>query len=141
MSNEPDEQVKNTGRAIGALDAIPLSEVHDEALAYYLNVALRLGAVAHQDRQAEQVVQAVGSFGDVFFFRARFADNTGEPVMDESGDQWISRSGSDERVCLLGDGSEASQQEQIGEPIDWVGRLTMTEDSVGNSAQFCIDIR
>ncbi|MGM0563199.1 MAG: bifunctional diguanylate cyclase/phosphodiesterase [Pseudomonadota bacterium] len=90
LSNEPDEQVRNTGRAIGALDAIPLSEVHDEALAYYLNVALRLGAVAHQDRQAEQVVQAVGSFGDVFFFRARFADDTGEPVMD-----WLSQSFAD----------------------------------------------
>jgi len=44
-------------------------------------------------------------------------------------------------VCLLGDGTEASQQEQIGEPIEWTGRLTMTEDSIGNSAQFCIDIR
>ena len=66
---------------------------------------------------------------------------TGEAVMDEDGSQWISRSGSDERVCLLGDGTEASQQEQIGEPIEWTGRLTMTEDSIGNSAQFCIDIR
>ena len=66
---------------------------------------------------------------------------TGEAVMDEDGNQWISRSGSDEQVCLLGDGTEASQQEQIGEPIEWTGRLTMTEDSIGNSAQFCIDIR
>ena len=66
---------------------------------------------------------------------------TGEAVMDEDGNQWISRSGSEERVCLLGDGTEASQQEQIGEPIGWTGRLTMTEDSIGNSAQFCIDIR
>ena len=66
---------------------------------------------------------------------------TGEAIMDEDGNQWISRSGSDEQVCLLGDGTEASQQEQIGEPIEWTGRLTMTEDSIGNSAQFCIDIR
>ena len=66
---------------------------------------------------------------------------TGEAVMDEDGNQWIERSGSEERVCLLGYGTETSQQMQIGEPIDWVGRLTMTEDSIGNSAQFCIDIR
>ena len=66
---------------------------------------------------------------------------TGEAVMDEDGNQWIERSGSEESVCLLGDGSESSQQMQIGEPIDWIGRLTMIEDSIENSAQFCIDIR
>ena len=64
-----------------------------------------------------------------------------EALMDEDGNQWIERSGSEESVCLLGDGTESSQQMQIGEPIDWVGRLTMIEDSIGNSAQFCIDIR
>tara|TARA_Y100000590_G_scaffold138810_1_gene158966 strand:- start:458 stop:2011 length:1554 start_codon:yes stop_codon:yes gene_type:complete len=66
---------------------------------------------------------------------------TGEAVMDEDGNQWIERSGSEESVCLLGDGSESSQQMQIGEPIDWIGRLTMIENSIENSAQFCIDIR
>ena len=65
----------------------------------------------------------------------------GEAVMDEDGNQWIQRSGSEERVCLLGDGSEASQQESIGEPIDWTGRLSTAEDFVGNTMQFCIDIR
>jgi len=66
---------------------------------------------------------------------------TGEAVMDEDGNQWIERSGSEERVCLLGDGTESSQQMQIGEPVEWIGRLTMIEDSIENSAQFCIDIR
>ncbi len=65
----------------------------------------------------------------------------GEATMDEGGDQWIQRSGSDERVCLLGDGSETSQQESIGEPLDWTGRLSTSEDSVGNTMQFCLDIR
>ena len=65
----------------------------------------------------------------------------GEAVMDEDGNQWIERSGSEEQVCLLGDGTESSQQESIGEPIDWTGRLSTAEDSVGNTMQFCIDIR
>tara|TARA_B100000700_G_scaffold34345_1_gene33196 strand:+ start:179 stop:1738 length:1560 start_codon:yes stop_codon:yes gene_type:complete len=65
----------------------------------------------------------------------------GEAIMDEDGDQWIERSGSEESVCLLGDGSEASQQDSIGEPIDWIGRLSTREDSVGNTMQFCLDIR
>lgn len=64
-----------------------------------------------------------------------------QDLMDEDGNQWIERSGSEERVCLLGEGTESSQQMQIGEPIEWVGRLTTIEDSIENSAQFCIDIR
>ncbi len=64
----------------------------------------------------------------------------GEAVMDEDGNQWIQRSGSDESVCLLGDGTESSQTEGQG-PLDWTGRLSTTEDSVGNTMQFCIDIR
>jgi hypothetical protein len=63
----------------------------------------------------------------------------GEAVMDEDGNQWIERSGSEEQVCLLGDGTEASQQGD--ELIDWTGRLSTAEDSVGNTMQFCIDIR
>lgn len=65
----------------------------------------------------------------------------GEAVMDEDGNQWIQRSGSNERMCLLGDGTEASQQESIDGPIDWTGRLSTTEDAVENTMQFCIDIR
>ena len=34
--------------------------------------------------------------------------------MDEDGNQWIQRSGSDESVCLLGDGTESSQTEGQG---------------------------
>ena len=64
----------------------------------------------------------------------------GEAIMDEEGNQWIHRSGSDESVCLLGDGTESSQTEGQG-PLDWTGRLSTTEDSVGNTMQFCIDIR
>ncbi|HJO42341.1 MAG TPA: hypothetical protein QF508_02930, partial [Candidatus Thalassarchaeaceae archaeon] len=65
----------------------------------------------------------------------------GEAAMDEDGNQWIERSGSDEHLCLLGDGTEASQQQSIGEPIDWTGRLSTAEESVGNTMQFCLDIR
>ncbi|MDP7659187.1 MAG: hypothetical protein QGF77_04480 [Candidatus Thalassarchaeaceae archaeon] len=65
----------------------------------------------------------------------------GEATMDEDGNQWIERSGSDEHLCLLGDGTEASQQQSIGEPIDWTGRLSTAEESVGNTMQFCLDIR
>jgi len=66
---------------------------------------------------------------------------TGEVVADEDGTQWISRSGSDERVCLLGDGTEYLDQLSIGEPVDWVGRLSMEEIGFDSSAMFCIDIR
>ncbi|MDP6871760.1 MAG: hypothetical protein QGI73_05985 [Candidatus Thalassarchaeaceae archaeon] len=66
---------------------------------------------------------------------------TGEVVADEDGSQWISRSGSDERVCLLGDGTEYLDQLSIGEPVEWVGRLSMEEIGVDSSAMFCIDVR
>ncbi|MDP6149440.1 MAG: hypothetical protein QF365_05655 [Candidatus Thalassarchaeaceae archaeon] len=71
----------------------------------------------------------------------RLVTITGEAEMDSDGEQWVYNSGTEERICLLGDGTEASQQESIGEPIDWTGRLSTTEDSVGNTMQFCLDIR
>ncbi len=66
---------------------------------------------------------------------------TGEVIADEDGGQWISRSGSDERVCLLGDGTEYLDQLSIGEPVEWVGRLSMEEIGSDSAAMFCIDIR
>lgn len=86
LSNERDDQVRHTGRAIGALDAIPLSVLNEDALTHYVQIALRLGCSVQMDNQAGQVMNAVGSFGDVFFYRARF-DNEGEVLLD-----WLSPS-------------------------------------------------
>ena len=66
---------------------------------------------------------------------------TGEAITDDDGTSWISRSGSDERVCLLGDGTESIEQLSIGEPVDWVGRLSMEEFGMESTARFCIDVR
>lgn len=66
---------------------------------------------------------------------------SGEAVTDEDGIDWISRSGSDEKVCLLGDGAESIEQLSIGEPVDWVGRLSMEEFGMESTARFCIDVR
>ena len=64
----------------------------------------------------------------------------GIAVMDDSGDQWVERSGSDERLCLLGDGSETSQQAAVGEPIEWIGRLETTENFVENEMRCCLNV-
>ena len=64
----------------------------------------------------------------------------GIAVMDDSGDQWVERSGSEERLCLLGDGSETSQQAAVGEPIEWIGRLETTENFVENEMRFCLNV-
>ncbi|MBT4962072.1 MAG: hypothetical protein HOK23_00195 [Euryarchaeota archaeon] len=66
---------------------------------------------------------------------------TGEAVTDEDGNQWVNRSGSIEQVCLLGDGSESSQQENAGEPLTWIGRLTMADLPLENTIYFCLDVR
>ena len=59
LSNEPDDQTRHTGRAISALDAIPLSILTEEALSRYIQIALRLGSTMQQDNQASQVLNAV----------------------------------------------------------------------------------
>lgn len=88
LSNEADDQTRNIGRAIAALDAVPLNHLNEEALAHYIHIALRLGATQHLDNQAGQVLNAVGTFGDVFFYRGRFEANT--MTMD-----WLSHSFND----------------------------------------------
>ena len=65
---------------------------------------------------------------------------SGEAVTDEDGIDWISRSGSDEKVCLLEDGTESIEQLSIREPIDWVGS-SMEEFGMESTARFCIDVR
>ena len=90
LCNEADDQARHTGRAISALDAIPLSVLNEEALSRYIQIALRLGSTMHQDNQANQVLNAVGTFGDVFFYRARIDNSSGDMIMD-----WLSSSFTD----------------------------------------------
>ncbi len=64
-------------------------------------------------------------------------------VINESADGslWIERSGSSERLCLLGDGTEASQLAGNNETLEWIGRLVTTDDLKDNEAMFCLDRR
>ena len=64
-------------------------------------------------------------------------------IVNESADGslWIERSGSDERVCLLGDGTEASQLAGTNQTMEWIGRLVTTDDLKDNEAMFCLDRR
>ena len=64
----------------------------------------------------------------------------GVVVMDDEGLQWIERSGTNERLCLIGDGTETSQQATAGEPIQWIGRLETTENFVENEMRFCLNV-
>jgi len=59
----------------------------------------------------------------------------------EDGSLWIERSGSSERLCLLGDGTEASQLMGTNETMEWIGRLVTTNDLKDNVAMFCLDLR
>ena len=90
LCNEADDQARHTGRAISAMDAIPLSVLNEEALSRYIQIALRLGSTLRQDNQANQVLDAVGTFGDVFFYRARIDHDSGDMIMD-----WLSSSFAD----------------------------------------------
>ncbi|EDY87334.1 diguanylate cyclase/phosphodiesterase [gamma proteobacterium HTCC5015] len=125
LSNEADDQVRNTGRAIGALDAIPLSVVSGEALAYYLNVALRLGALARQERQAGQVMGAIGSFGDVFFFRARLEQDR-PPILDWISSSFVDVSGYPTRDFLEREDGVWSLVEEEDRSLvqDWIEALS-----------------
>ena len=59
----------------------------------------------------------------------------------EDGSLWIERSGSSERLCMLGDGTEASQLLGTNETMQWIGRLVTTNDLKDNVAMFCLDRR
>lgn len=90
LCNEADDQTRHTGRAIAALDALPLSLLDEAALSHYIQIALRLGGTLRHDNQSSQVLDAVGTFGDVFFYRARIDEASGNMILD-----WLSSSFSD----------------------------------------------
>ena len=48
--------------------------------------------------------------------------------------------GTSERLCLVGDGTETSQQATAGEPIQWIGRLETSENFVENEMRFCLNV-
>lgn len=133
LSNDTDEQARNTGRAIAAMDAIPLEQLSSEALSHYIQVAIRLGSMLQQDNQAGQVLNAVGTFGDVFFFRARLLESTGEMTMD-----WLSSSYQDVTGFplshMLGQASAFRSmvlEKDVGEFDQWLENLHNNHRSLG----------
>ncbi len=112
LSNEPDEQIRHAGRAIGALDAIPLAPLSEVALSHYIQLALQLGNTLQQDQYAGQVLNAVGNFGDVCFYRAHLDEHGAAlamhwlspacaDILGISSNELASGAGSDLRELLI----------------------------------------
>ena len=65
-------------------------------------------------------------------------------VTEENGTLWINREGSEfgERLCLMGDGTEITTQNESGStPLDWQGRLSTSENIIDREVQLCLDRR
>ncbi|MBD18706.1 MAG: hypothetical protein CMB13_03605, partial [Euryarchaeota archaeon] len=62
-------------------------------------------------------------------------------TQDNGTTQILQQDGTDLSICLIGDGTEASQVEDLGQ-LNWRGRLILENDMGGtSSAWICLDVR